>query len=148
MDYPPSWVYSSTGANFVKTMLRLGAERQELRVVADQFGRPTHAGGLARALLRCLVAADAGARGTFHYAGNRAMTWHAFAESVFAVAVKHGRKAPVVLPIASKDYPTPARRPTNSRLDCARITSQLGIHQHDFSDTLESCVAELLKGTS
>ena len=140
-----SWVYSSTGANFVKTMLRVGRERQELKVVADQVGRPTEAYELARTMLALLPSSDPTAYGTYHYAGGKALTWHAFAEAVFAAAARHGYKRPVVTPIATHEYPTAAVRPKNSRLDGAKLAKRFDIHQHDFDGPLERCVAELLK---
>lgn len=140
-----SWVFSSFGANFVKTMLRLGAERPELRVVGDQVGRPTHAGGLARAILTLLAKADA-PYGTFHYAGDTAMSWHEFAERIFEGATNYGRTRPSVTAITTADYPTPARRPKSSRLDGSKLLNDHGIAQHDFSAALDETLRELLGG--
>ncbi len=141
-----SWVFSSFGTNFVKTMLRLGAERNELRIVDDQVGRPTHAAGLADAMLQALARITAGSTsfGTYHYAGNAPMSWRAFAEKVFDVAAKLGAKRPTVTPITTHEYPTAARRPKNSRLDGKLLAATFDIHQHDLDSALERCVQELM----
>jgi dTDP-4-dehydrorhamnose reductase len=114
-----SWVFSEFGTNFVKTMLRLARERDELRVVADQFGRPTYAGDLARLVAR--LAEDAETRfpfGTYHAVGGAPTSWHGFAEAIVAAGVRHKllTRAPRVTAIGTADYPTPARRPRNSVL--------------------------------
>ncbi len=140
-----SWVYSATGANFVKTMLRVGRERPELKVVADQLGRPTEAFELGRTLLALLQQPEASAYGTYHYAGGRALSWHAFAEAIFAAAARHGYTSPQVTPIATHEYPTAAVRPKNSRLDGTKLAERFGIHQHDFDGPLERCITALLK---
>ncbi len=140
-----SWVYSSTGANFVKTMLRVGRERKELKVVADQMGRPTEAFELGRSLLALLPQDEPSAFGTYHYAGDRAMSWHAFAEAIFAAAARHGYTSPTVTPIATHEYPTAAVRPKNSRLDGTKLAQRFSIRQHDFDGPLERCVTALLK---
>lgn len=141
-----SWVYASHGANFVRTMLRLGREREELRVVADQRGCPTWARELARASWTVL---DSGCEpgGLFHCAGAGATTWHCFAERIFALA----RRGPLgsglavrrVLPIATADYPTPARRPLQSALDCSRIAREHGVSLPSWQDSLALCLEEL-----
>ncbi len=143
-----SWVYSATGANFLKTMLRLGRDRAELRVVSDQLGRPTEAFELARVMLSLLSFAKDDAYGTYHYAGGKALSWHAFAEAIFACAARHGYRAPRVVPIATHEYPTAAVRPKNSRLDGSKLLARFGIKQHDFDGPLERCVTELLKEQS
>jgi len=116
-----SWLFSEYGSNFVKTILRLAGEREELRVVADQHGRPTYAGDLARLVARLARASDADARvsyGTYHAVGGAIVSWHGFAEAIVAAAVSHGAltRAPRVIPIATSEYPTAARRPQNSIL--------------------------------
>ena len=140
-----SWVYSAFSANFVKTMLRLGQERPELLVVDDQVGRPTHAGELAGTLLEILSSIADGSRsyGTYNFAGGAAMSWREFAEAIFTRATKHGLKTPKVTPIATTEYPTPARRPKNSRLDGTKLAKTFGVHQPDFDAALDQCVAEL-----
>ncbi len=121
-----SWVFGPHGNNFVKTMLRLAAERDELRVVADQHGCPTSATHIARALLTLASRIRQGvdiAWGTYHFCGMPETTWHGFAETIIKEAVKLNLldHAIPVRPITTSDYPTPARRPQNSVLDCRRI---------------------------
>ncbi len=122
-----SWVYSPWGTNFVKTMLRLGAERDVLRVVDDQHGAPTAAGDIAQAVLAIVprlagdAVSDPALFGTFHYAAAGETTWRRFAEAIFAGSASWSSAAPKVVPIATAEYPTPARRPSNSRLDCSKI---------------------------
>jgi dTDP-4-dehydrorhamnose reductase len=142
-----SWVYSPFGQNFVRTMLRLAEERAEVRVVADQHGSPTAAAEIAAAIVR-LVPRLAGRAetpyfGTFHYCGGGITSWHDFAQAIFAQLAQHGRKVPRLVAIGTKDYPTPARRPANSALDCARIAAIHGVTQHPWQESLRSCLAEL-----
>ncbi len=144
-----AWVCSAHGGNFVKTMLRLGRERPELGVVADQHGAPTFADDLADAVLALLprlVAAPAGDAGfgTFHLTGQPFTTWHGFAEAIFAGAAARGQKPPLLRAIATADYPTRARRPANSRLDCSRIAAVHGIHAADWRASLDRCLGDLL----
>jgi dTDP-4-dehydrorhamnose reductase len=145
-----AWVFGRYGSNFVKTMLRLGAERSELRVVADQRGCPTPARAIAVSLaaisMRILGDPETASYGTFHYAGAPAISWHGFAEAIFAVAARHGRTPPVVHPIATSDYPTPARRPANSVLSTAAIEACYGIAAADWQGALEPVVGAVLGG--
>lgn len=135
-----SWVFSAHGANFVKTMLRLGRERDEVSVVADQVGGPTPAAAIAEACLRVAGAlADGAAGGTHHLAGAPAVSWATFAEAVMAEAGLSCR----VNPIPSSAYPTPARRPLNSRLDGASLRAVFGIDPPDWRAGLKEVVAEL-----
>lgn len=135
-----SWVFSAHGANFVKTMLRLGAERDHLRVVDDQWGGPTPAGAIADALLRTARAlVDGAPGGTYHLAGQPPTTWARFARETFRLA----RIACPVEGIATADYPTPARRPLNSRLDCATLTADFGITPPDWQAALAEVIREL-----
>ncbi len=138
-----AWVYSPFGNNFVKTMLRLGAEREELRVVADQRGCPTAAADIAAAIVR-LAGADHG-WGTYHYSGAGPTTWHGFAEAIFAGAAARGAKVPArVTAIGTADYPTPAVRPANSVLDCTRIDRVHGIVARNWREALEDCLDALI----
>ncbi len=121
-----AWVFGIEGANFVKTMLRVAAERDQLKVVADQVGCPTFAGHIARALL--LIAKRYGAGeavewGTYHFCGREATTWHGFAEAIFDEAMRQGvlERRPTVEGIPTEEYPTPAKRPANSVLDCSKF---------------------------
>lgn len=139
-----SWVFSPFGGNFVKTMIRLARERHELRVVDDQTGKPTYAGGLAKALLT-ILGASCHTTGTFHYTGDTAMTWCALAGHVFRHGGRHGQGAPRLLPISTTDYPTPARRPRNSRLGGTKLADAYGIHPHDFESALHRCMDELME---
>jgi len=135
-----SWVVSAHGSNFVKTMLRLGAERDVLRVVADQVGGPTPAADLARA---CLAAAkglaDPGKSGTYHFAGAPDVSWAGFAREIFARA----GIACAVEDIATEDYPTPAARPKNSRLDCTLFETVFGMPRPDWRAGLDDILKEL-----
>lgn len=125
-----SWVFSPDGANFVRTMLRLGAERDALTVVADQIGGPTEAGRIAAALLTMTrqMRDDPQKGGLYHFAGAPDTSWAGFAREIFAQAglACHVRDIP------ASDYPTPARRPANSRLDCSRIARDFGIGRPDW----------------
>ena len=140
-----AWVVSATGNNFVKTMLRLGAERPHLRVVADQKGCPTSADDIARAVLAVLPRIGDGPFGTYHFVNAGEATWHALAEAVFARAARHGRPAPSVEPIATSDYPTPAARPANSRLATDKIARDFGVSPRDWHEAIDEIVDTLLK---
>jgi dTDP-4-dehydrorhamnose reductase len=120
-----AWVYEAGGANFVRTMIRLMNEREELGVVADQVGSPTWATGLARTLWALV---EKGATGTFHHTDDGAISWHDFALAIAEEAHALGllEKIPVIKPIATTDYPTPARRPAFSLLDCSKTRATLG----------------------
>jgi dTDP-4-dehydrorhamnose reductase len=140
-----AWVVSPFGNNFVKTMLRLGAERPELRVVADQHGCPTSALDIAGTIAVILdkLAAGEGPYGTYHFVNSGEASWHGLAEAVIARAAEHGAPKPAVQPITTADFPTPARRPVNSRLSTAKLTADYGIRPrhwreaiHDIVDTL------------
>ncbi|MGG5809981.1 dTDP-4-dehydrorhamnose reductase [Falsiroseomonas sp. CW058] len=144
-----AWVCSADGANFVKTMLRLGAERDELRVVADQHGAPTFAADLAEAVARMmprLLSAPAGdeAFGLFHLSGAPHTTWHDFAAAILDGAAARGRPRPRLVPIATADYPTRAARPADGRLDCTRIGRVHGIAPADWRDSLARCLDALV----
>jgi dTDP-4-dehydrorhamnose reductase len=138
-----SWVFGVHGANFVKTMLRLARERCELRVVDDQTGGPTEAGDIADAIM--LMAARSRQPGfafwgTYHFAGRPSTTWHGFARAIFARAAK---PVPRLVPIKSRDYPTPAVRPLNSMLECGRIRRVFGIDRPDWRRSLARVMADL-----
>ncbi|RMF36480.1 MAG: dTDP-4-dehydrorhamnose reductase [Alphaproteobacteria bacterium] len=136
-----AWVFSAHGSNFVKTMLRLAAGRERLRVVDDQKGGPTPAAAIAEALIAIARArlAGAGAPGIFHFAGTPAVSWCGFAREILARA---GLSTPVDA-IASAEFPTPARRPANSVLDCARIRTVYGIAQPDWREGLDAVLDRL-----
>lgn len=135
-----SWVVSAHGANFVKTMLRLGREREVLRVVADQIGGPTPAAAIAEALLTAAKAMSSGATGgTHHFSGAPDTSWADFARAIMARADLSCR----IEDIPTADYPTPARRPLNSRLDCRALTTAFGIPRPDWKQGLADIVKEL-----
>lgn len=141
-----SWVYGLEGANFVKTMLRLGAERDVLRVVNDQKGSPTFADDLAAGLLTIASKVSAATAGTYHLAGTGETTWFGFARKIFAEARNHGRRMPRLDPITTADYPTPARRPANSVLDCAKAKRVFGVELPLWDDGLSRMLNAHLAG--
>ena len=135
-----AWVFSAHGANFVKTMLRLGAERDHLRVVADQIGGPTPAGDLAAACLAAVQGLQSGvAPGIHHFAGAPDVSWAGFAREIFA----QGQLSTRVEDIPATDYPTPARRPANSRLDCSSFETAFGLKRPDWRVSLAAILKEL-----
>lgn len=142
-----SWVFSAHGNNFVKTMLRLADERDELKVVADQHGCPTAADDLAAAILAMLPLAveHEGRWGTYHFCQPEATTWHGFAEAIIDQARAAGAQLCVqrIVPITTAEYPTPARRPANSVLDCAKLTSVFGIQPRPWRVSLQEVIQEL-----
>ena len=137
-----SWVFGAHGQNFVKTMLRLGRERDSLGIVADQYGAPTAAADIAAALIaivrRHTPEQLAERAGIYHYCGSPYASWFEFAETIFAEAAAQGvlAKIPAVKPIATADYPTPAKRPADSRLDCGKIRTVFGIGPCDWHSAL------------
>jgi dTDP-4-dehydrorhamnose reductase len=135
-----AWVFSAHGANFVKTMLRLSETRDALNVVEDQIGGPTPAADIAATLLTLAEHMRNGAAGgTYHHAGEPHISWAGFARAIFAEA---GRDV-AVTGIPSSDYPTPATRPLNSRLDCAKLRSDFGINPADWQSGLRAVIEEL-----
>jgi dTDP-4-dehydrorhamnose reductase len=145
-----AWVYSPFGANFVKTMLRLGETRDEVRVVGDQRGAPTSALDIADAIfivaLKMLAEPGMADYGVFHLTGAGEATWAEFAEAIFSEAQAFGRKPVRVTPITTAQYPTPARRPANSRLDDALLERVYGVRLPPWRDSLKPVVARLLEG--
>ena len=142
-----AWIFGVHGKNFVKTMLRLGAERNVIRVVDDQRGCPTAAGDVAAAILhiaRRLLLEGTESYGTFHFAGQGATTWFGFAEAIFDLAARFGQSRPKLVPILTSDYPTPARRPLNSVLGCAAFTTTFGMPLPPWRDSLKAVVGELV----
>jgi dTDP-4-dehydrorhamnose reductase len=144
-----SWVYAQEGKNFVRTMLKLGAEREELRVVNDQVGAPTFAAHLARATLQTLVRAQqmkAFPSGTYHACNSGETNWREFAVRIFDEARSRGTTLRVrnVQPILTADYPTPARRPLNSRMSTKKLSETLGVTFPHWSDGLKECMEQLI----
>ncbi len=148
-----TWVYAARGANFLLTMLRLGAEHERLRVVADQIGAPTWARNIADASAQAMVqaarerAAGTFRSGLFHMAGGGETSWHGFAEAIFTHARRllpqHRLKVTEVAPIASAEYPTPAARPRNSRLDQQALAARFGLRLPHWEQALVRCLEEL-----
>ena len=140
-----SWVYSARGNNFLRTMLRLAGERDTLRIVADQHGSPTSAEDIATALMMLLARFAAGERlkwGTWHFTNAGVTTWHGFAEAIFELAAPSLPRRPRIVPITTADYPTPARRPLNSVLDCSSLERNFGIKPRSWQEALESVISE------
>ncbi len=138
-----AWVHSPFGQNFIKTMLRLAAERPELRVVSDQFGSPTYAPHLASAILdiAAAIAGQAAAPwGIYHLAGQGETSWHGLAEHAVRAA---GRTGVTVKAITTADYPTAAPRPANSRLDSSKAKTTFGVHLPDWRAGADECVRRL-----
>ena len=137
-----AWVFCETGNNFVKTMLRLAQSRDELAVVADQFGGPTYAGDIANALIVMAKGISEGNQsfGIYHYAGFPHLNWHQFAVEIFKQAKSQGLldKEMHVKAITSDQYLTPAKRPANSKLDCRKIEQSFGIKPSDWRAALKN----------
>jgi len=142
-----SWVYSAYGQNFVKTMLRLRGERDELRIVSDQHGKPTSAHSLARILWTLAGQLRDGPQrtpwGLFHYADHDVTNWADFAELIFRKTTVPARADPVITPIPTHDYPTPAPRPLNSVLDCAKIRERFGVIPPPLTQSLDEVLGLL-----
>ncbi|NTA51294.1 MULTISPECIES: dTDP-4-dehydrorhamnose reductase [Agrobacterium tumefaciens complex] len=142
-----AWVYSEYGNNFVKTMLRLSENRDEINVVADQFGCPTSANDIAAAVITIArkVVEDSSAplRGVFHLSGTGETNWANFAKQIFALSAENGGKSIVVNDITTAQYPTPARRPANSRLDCSKLEEVYGIKLPSWQTSTRAVVTAL-----
>lgn len=139
-----AWVYGTHGkGNFVKTMLRLGAQRDEVRVVADQVGSPTWSGDLAQAIAQ-LIPLTPDLTGTYHYTNSGVASWYDFAIAIFEEAKSFGfpLKVQRVTPITTADYPTPAQRPAYSVLSCARIAAALGNHPPHWRQSLRQMLRD------
>ena len=145
-----SWVYAARGGNFARTMLRLAADREELKVIADQVGAPTGADLLAdvTALALGRLRAQPALSGTYHCAAAGQTHWHGYAQFVIEWARAHGHPVKVapdrVLPTLTQDYPTPARRPLNSRLDTTKLRSTFGITLPHWQQGVQRLLAEVL----
>lgn len=141
-----SWIFGTHGANFVKTILRLARERDELRIVADQFGCPTGAAGLAEATLDCVrrIAEGDVAWGTYHLAGQGPTNWHGFAKTILKMAAPRLPHMPRLVEITTAEYPLPARRPKNSVLNCDRIANRLGISPPSWEAELARVVPDVV----
>jgi dTDP-4-dehydrorhamnose reductase len=146
-----AWVYSPFGANFVKTMLRLAGDRDEVSVVADQVGNPTSALEIADGILliatNLVSTSDPALRGVFHMTAQGEASWADFAEAIFAASAACGGPSASVRRIGTADYPTPATRPANSRLDCGLIARVHGVALPDWRTSLETVIARLQPAT-
>lgn len=144
-----SWIYAARGRNFLKTILRLARERDELRIVADQIGAPTWARDIADATAEVIEQAQRERRegqfgaATLHMTAAGATSWHGFAQAIVDRAGDLPPSRPVVRAIATKDFPTPARRPKNSRLRCDRLRDRFGVSLPDWTVALDACLTEL-----
>jgi dTDP-4-dehydrorhamnose reductase len=149
-----SWVYSPYGKNFVKTVLRLADDRDQLTIVADQRGCPTAACDIAKACLkiamRCASEPERVPHGIYHFAGAGEASWYEFATAIIDLAGDRLAKAPEIVPIRTIDYPTPAVRPADTRLNCAAIERQFGVKPRDWRQALADTIDRLLtnKGIS
>lgn len=144
-----AWVYSPYGPNFIKTMLRLGETGKAVSVVADQTGNPTCALNIADALIviarRIISDSNPGLRGVFHMSGGGEATWADFAEAIFAASARYGCPAVYVNRIATADYPTPARRPKNSRLDNRKLKEKYDVSLPQWRPSTDDCVHRILQ---
>ena len=144
-----AWVYGREGQNFLRTMLRLGAEREVVRVVADQHGTPTYADHLAGAVLDIAAAVrdrdDRGPWGTYHLTAKGATTWHGFSAEIFRQAHQAGRKTPRLEAITTAEYPAPAPRPQYSVLDTAKVYDTFAVALPDWQHGVAECMTRLIQ---
>ena len=135
-----AWLYGIHGNNFVKTMLRLGKEKEMVRVVADQYGCPTYAADLADAILAIAMQISeqrAITWGTYHYCGKGMTTWHGFAQAIFDLAKQYDSlMVKKIVPITTAEYPTPVKRPANSVMDCSLLIKIFGISPRTWQESL------------
>lgn len=147
-----AWVYSSFGGNFVKTMLRLAGDRDEISVVADQVGNPTSALDIADGVLKVVqnlaASPEPALRGVFHMTAAGEASWADFAEGIFSASAENGGPSAIVRRITTADYPTPATRPANSRLECGLISRIHGVALPDWHRSLETVVSRLQATTA
>jgi dTDP-4-dehydrorhamnose reductase len=142
-----AWVYAPEGKNFVRTMLRLARTRDEVGVVADQLGCPTYAPDLADAIVviahRLVSDRSPALHGVFHAAGAGETSWHGFASAVFDASRAYGQPGPRVKALTTDQYPTPAGRPANSRLNCDRLEQVYGVRLRPWPQALAACIARI-----
>lgn len=139
-----AWVFGEHGNNFVKTMLRLGKEHPELGIIGDQFGGPTYAGDIANALVMIMDQFnDQDQSGVYHFSGQPHVSWYQFAKAIFEAAEQYGLldKQPQLNEITADQYPLPAPRPANSRLNCSKVQSVFGINPSDWMSALKNIKA-------
>jgi dTDP-4-dehydrorhamnose reductase len=142
-----AWLYGVFGKNFLKTMMRLATERDEIRVVADQHGNPTSTGQIAAAVFSVLprLLERNCPWGTYHLAARGTASWFSFAENIVAVQSKYTGKRPAVVPIATGDYPAVAKRPPNSTLDCSLFVKSFEVDIDPWKSECERVVYDLLR---
>jgi dTDP-4-dehydrorhamnose reductase len=138
-----AWVFGEHGNNFVKTMLRLGKARDKLSIVSDQFGGPTYAGDIAKAIIQIANKIGSGKQikwGVYHYSGMPQVSWYEFAEKIFTKAEQKGilERVPKLSAINTEEFPTPAKRPENSKLNCKSIEAEFGISPSDWHAELDN----------
>lgn len=140
-----AWVFSEYGNNFLKTILRLGAERDELSIVGDQIGCPTYAQDIARSVVE--IAPQLNSReynGIYHYCGDQPCSWYDFANAIFDQAMTNNLKIPsIVNSIETTAYPTPAKRPAFSVLNCAKIENDFGVHASNWYGGIGQVISKL-----
>jgi dTDP-4-dehydrorhamnose reductase len=141
-----AWLYSASGENFLTTMLRLMATRDELRVVADQHGSPTAAREFAQAILRIAprLLRDDDVWGTYHFTASGATTWHGFASRIAAKQAPFTGRHPKIAPIGTADYPTAAKRPSNSQLDCGLFARTFGFSASPWTENVDTTTTALV----
>lgn len=139
-----SWLFSEYGNNFVKTMIRLAGERDNLSIVHDQTGSPTYAGDLAQAIIT-LLQQPVAPRGIYHYGGNKSVTWYEFAQAIFQAAQQQAPnfRVPRLNAITTDQYPLPAPRPAYSIMDCQKIENECGIKASDWQKALNEIIGKL-----
>lgn len=139
-----SWLFSEYGNNFVKTMIRLAGERDNLSIVHDQTGSPTYAGDLAQAII-ALLQQPVAPRGIYHYGGNKSVTWYEFAQAIFQAAQQQAPnfRVPQLNAIMTDQYPLPAPRPAYSIMDCQKIENECGIKASDWQKALNEIIGKL-----
>jgi dTDP-4-dehydrorhamnose reductase len=140
-----AWVFSEYGNNFLKTMLRLGAERDELNIVGDQMGCPTYAQDIARSIVEIIPQLNSRkSNGIYHYCGDQPCSWYEFANAIFDQAMTNNLKIPsIVNSIETLSYPTPAKRPAFSVLDCSKIENDFGVRTSNWHDGINQVVRKL-----
>lgn len=139
-----SWLFSPFGGNFLKTMLKVGAERPLLRIVSDQIGNPTSALDLAAAILEISAVLRSEPGGLYHLTGEGSTSWYGFADTIFQECARRGGPKPALEAISSVDYKTAAARPANSRLDCTAFASRFGVKLRPWPEATKETVARCL----
>jgi dTDP-4-dehydrorhamnose reductase len=141
-----AWLYGVYGQNFLKTMLRLAAERDELGVVSDQRGSPTSTVDLAKAILHIIPKLGSASWGTYHFVGGGETTWHSFAAHIVEAQARFTGRRPRVKAIATADFPTKAKRPQNSVLDSSRFAATFGFSAEPWGDATDRTISDLFVG--